>query len=61
MNGADSINALSRASLTLPIDPAIPASRSASVNAIDVYLTARVRVMHQTSGGEMELGVAAGE
>ena len=34
---ADSINALSKASPTLPIDPAIPASRSASVNAIDVY------------------------
>ena len=33
----DSINALSKASPTLPIDPAIPASRSASVNAIDVY------------------------
>jgi hypothetical protein len=34
---ADSINALSKASPTLPIDPAIPAARSASVNAIDVY------------------------
>ena len=34
---ADSITALSRASPTLPIYPAIPASRSASVNAIAVY------------------------
>jgi hypothetical protein len=28
---------LSKASPTLPIDPAIPASRSASVNVIEVY------------------------
>jgi hypothetical protein len=33
----DSISALSRASPTLPMDPAIPASSSASVNAIEVY------------------------
>src|SRR3954466_1226936 len=33
----DSISALSRASPTLPMEPAIPASSRASVNAIEVY------------------------
>jgi hypothetical protein len=33
----DSIRALSRASPTDPIEPAMPASVSASVNAEDVY------------------------
>ncbi len=33
----DSLSALSRAAPTEPIEPAIPASTSASVNASDVY------------------------
>jgi hypothetical protein len=46
------MSALFKASPTLSMDPAIPASSSASVNAIDVYCSARVRVMHEPFGGE---------
>ena len=46
---ADSINALSKASLMLPIEPADLPSRSASVNAIDVYwLPASERCTNQS-------------
>src|SRR3954452_15906548 len=51
----DSINALSSASPTLPIDPEIPASANASVNARDVYCDPGVGMVHQSGGGELRI------
>src|SRR3954462_15120994 len=57
----DSISALSSASPTVPIDPAMPASASSSVNARAVYcLGPGVRMMNQSLGGELAARPPAG-
>src|SRR3954471_16893112 len=54
----DSIRALSSASPIVPIDPAIPAAASSSVNASAVYC---FRMVQQTGGRELDVHPAAGE
>jgi len=57
----DSMRPLSSASPTVATEPAIPASTSASANASDVHLAARISVMQQPVGGELKARPAPAE
>src|SRR5689334_9954492 len=56
----DSMSALSSASPTVPIDPAIPASASCSVNARAVYCEPVVGMVDQSLRGELATRPASG-